>query len=63
MRTTISIEDELFEQAAQFCPPNSDKASVIREAMQTFVRVQAAKRLATLGGANPEMEEMPRRKA
>ncbi|XOV80628.1 MAG: type II toxin-antitoxin system VapB family antitoxin [Aestuariibacter sp.] len=62
MRTTISIEDELFEQAAQFCPPNSDKASVIREAMQTFVRLQAAKRLATLGGANPDMEDIPRRK-
>ncbi len=62
MRTTISIEDELFEQAAQFCPPNSDKASVIREAMQTFVRLQAAKRLATLGGVNPQMENIPRRK-
>ena len=63
MRTTISIDDELFEQAAQFCPPNSDKASVIREAMQTFVRLEAAKRLATLGGANPEMKDIPRRKA
>lgn len=61
MRTTISIEDELFEQAAQFCSPNSDKASVIREAMQSFVRLQAAKRLATLGGANPDMKDIPRR--
>ena len=63
MRTTVSIEDELFEQAAQFCEPNSDKASVIREAMQTFVRVNAAKRLAALGGNQPEMEDIPRRKA
>ncbi|BDX07136.1 type II toxin-antitoxin system VapB family antitoxin [Planctobacterium marinum] len=62
MRTIITIEDELFEQAAQFCPPGSDKASVIREAMQTFVRLKAAKRLATLGGANPEIEDIPRRK-
>lgn len=63
MRTTISIEDELFEQAAQFCPPNSDKASVIREAMQSFVRLQAAKRLASLGGASPEMKDIPRRES
>ncbi|WP_420934278.1 type II toxin-antitoxin system VapB family antitoxin [Alteromonas sp. A081] len=62
MRTTISIEDELFEQAAEFCPPNSDKASVIREAMQTFVRLQAAKRLATLGGATRDMKDIPRRR-
>ena len=63
MRTTVSIEDELFDQAAQFCEPNSDKASVIREAMQTFVRVNAAKRLAALGGNQPEMEDIPRRKS
>lgn len=63
MRTTVSIEDELFDQAAQFCEPNSDKASVIREAMQTFVRVNAAKRLAALGGNQPGMEDIPRRKA
>jgi hypothetical protein len=62
MRTTVSIEDELFDQAAQFCEPNSDKASVIREAMQTFVRVNAAKRLAALGSNQPEMEDIPRRK-
>ena len=60
MRTTVSIEDELFDQAAQFCEPNSDKASVIREAMQTFVRVNAAKRLAALGSNQPEMEDIPR---
>ncbi|WP_299079271.1 type II toxin-antitoxin system VapB family antitoxin [uncultured Paraglaciecola sp.] len=63
MRTTISIEDELFEQAAQFCPPNSDKASVIREAMKVFVRLQAAKRLASLGGESPNMEDIPRRES
>lgn len=62
MRTTVSIEDELFAQAAQFCEPNSDKASVIREAMKTFVRVKAAQRLAALGGKRPEMEDIPRQR-
>ncbi len=62
MRTTVSIEDELYEKAAQFCSPNSDKATVIREAMKAFVRVEAAKRLASLGGASPDMEQIPRRK-
>jgi Arc/MetJ family transcription regulator len=62
MRTTVSIEDELFAQAAQFCEPNSDKASVIREAMKTFVRVKAAQRLVALGGKKPEMEDIPRQR-
>lgn len=61
MRTTISIEDELFKRAAEFCKPNSDKASVIREAMETFVRVSAAKRLASLGGKAPNIQSIPRR--
>ncbi|MGQ8365333.1 type II toxin-antitoxin system VapB family antitoxin [Glaciecola sp. 1036] len=62
MRTTVSIDDELFEKAAQFCDPTSDKASIIREAMQTFVRVQAAKRLASLAGKSPAIDDVPRRK-
>ena len=33
-----------------------------REAIKVFVRVQAAKRLAALGGAMPEMMEVPRRR-
>ena len=32
-----------------------------REAIKTFVRVQAAKRLAALGGAAPDMADVPRR--
>jgi len=30
--------------------------------MKTFVRVQAAKRLAALGAAAPEMADVPRRR-
>ena len=33
-----------------------DKADFFREAIKTFVRVQAANRLATLGSAMPEMK-------
>ena len=38
-----------------------DRADIFREAMKTFVRVQAAKRLAALGGTVPEMQDIPRR--
>jgi len=38
-----------------------DKAALCREAVKTFVRVQAAKRLAALGGSAPDMREIPRR--
>lgn len=63
MRTTITIDDELYERALELADPGLDKADLIREAMRTFVRVQAAKRLAALGGKAPDMQPIPRRRA
>jgi len=62
MRTTVTIDDVLYAQALDMADPEMDKADIFREAMKTFVRVQAAKRLASLGGAAPEMESIPRRR-
>jgi hypothetical protein len=61
MRTTVNIEDALYEKALEIADPKMDKADIFREAMKTFVRVQAAKRLAALGGARPDMNDIPRR--
>ena len=63
MRTTVTIEDTLYEQALKVADPSMDKADLFREAVKTFVRVQAAKRLAALGGTVPEMGDVPRRVA
>lgn len=38
-----------------------EKADLFREAIETFVRAQSARRLASLGGAVPDMPEVPRR--
>ncbi len=61
MRTTVTIEDALYEKALEVADPTLDRADIFREAMKTFVRVQAAKRLAALGGARPDMRDIPRR--
>ncbi len=62
MRTTVTIDDALYEKALEMADPGMDKADLFREAIKTFVRVQAAKRLAALGGAAPDMEDIPRRR-
>jgi Arc/MetJ family transcription regulator len=62
MRTTVTIDDALYEEALQLVDPGTDKTELFRIAMQTFVRIQAAKRLAMLGGTIPEMGEIPRRR-
>jgi len=61
MRTTVTIDDELYAKALEMADPDMDKADLFREAIKTFVRVQAAKRLAALGGTAPDMPEVPRR--
>jgi Arc/MetJ family transcription regulator len=60
MRTTVTIDDALYQQALEMADPGVDKTDIFREAMKTFVRVQAAKRLASLGGATPGMPDIPR---
>lgn len=61
MRTTVTIDDALYAQALEMADPGMDKADIFREAVKTFVRVQAAKRLASLGGKSPDMQPVPRR--
>ncbi len=62
MRTTVTIDDELYEKALEVADPGMDKADLFREAIKTFVRVQAAKRLAALGGTQPQMKPVPRQR-
>ncbi|OTP77257.1 DUF2191 domain-containing protein [Caballeronia sordidicola] len=63
MRTTVTIDDSLYERALELADPDMDKADLFRIAMQTFVRVQAGKRLAALGGTAPNMADIPRRRS
>lgn len=61
MRTTVTIEDTLYQQAMELADQSMDKSDLFREAIKTFIRVQSAKRLAALGGTVPEMQDIPRR--
>jgi len=58
----VTIDDELYRRALEVADPGIDKAELFREAMKVFVRVQAAKRLAALGGKAPRMKAVPRRR-
>jgi Arc/MetJ family transcription regulator len=62
MRTTVTIDDALYERALQAADPGMDKADLFQEVFRTFVRVQSAKRLAALGGLQQEMTDVQRRR-
>ena len=62
MRTTVTIDDDLYRRALEAADPEMDKADLFREAVKVFVRVQAGKRLAALGGKATHMKIIPRRR-
>lgn len=62
MRTTVTIDDDLYNKALEVADPSMDKADLFREAIKTFVQVRAARRLAALGGTTPDMVSPPRRR-
>jgi predicted CopG family antitoxin len=61
MRTTVSIDDELYEKAFDLSGQSLKGNKLFEEAIKTYIRVESAKRLAALGGAAPNMKDIPRR--
>ena len=61
MRTTVTIDDELFERA-QYLTGIENKSELIREGIRSLVARESARRLAKLGGTMPELKPIPRRR-
>ena len=61
MRTTLTIDDELFARAVALAEPGVEKSELIRECVKAFIQRQTARRLAALGGQAPDVELAPRR--
>jgi Arc/MetJ family transcription regulator len=61
MRTTVTIDDELLAKAAELTGVNENVA-LLRQGLQTLIRVESARRLAALGGTDPRAEAAPRRR-
>lgn len=62
MRTTIVLDDDLLAKA-QALTNLQEKSSLIKEALKALVARESAKRLANLGGSEPQLETIARRKS
>ncbi len=62
MRTTLIIDDELIERARKLTGIN-EKTTLVREGLQALIAREAARRLAALGGSQPDIEPVRRRRA
>lgn len=61
MRSTFTIDDDVVNRARAVAAPGIAVPELVRLALETFTRVEAGKRLAALGGAAPNMPDVPRR--
>lgn len=62
MRTTLTIDDELFAKAQALAEPGLDRSELLRQCVKAFIERQAARRLAALGGEAPDITVSPRRR-
>lgn len=61
MRTTIALDDELVAKAQNYTGI-TEKTALVREALKALVAREAARRLALLGGTQPDLVAPPRRR-
>ena len=61
MRTTLALDDELVFKA-QGLTGLREKSALVREALTALIERESARRLAKLGGSQPDLEVPPRRR-
>jgi Arc/MetJ family transcription regulator len=62
MRTTLNIDDELLAEA-QRITGLVEKTAVVREGLRALIERESARRLALLGGTEPQLQDIPRRQS
>ena len=61
MRTTLALDDDLLADA-QDLTGLTEKSALVREALKALIQRESARRLARLGGSQPDLEVPPRRR-
>jgi Arc/MetJ family transcription regulator len=61
MRTTVVLDDELVAKAEEYTGIR-EKSALIRKALRGLVEREAARRLARLGGSEPDLTGISRRR-
>ncbi len=62
MRTTLTIDDDLFARAEALTGLH-EKSALLRESLRALIERESARRLAKLGGSEPKLKPAPRRRS
>ena len=62
MRTTINLDVELLEKARRLTG-TEERTALIHDGLRALIARESAKRLARLGGTEPQLLPIPRRRS
>ena len=62
MRTTLNLDDALLETARRLSGVE-ERTALIHEGLRALIARESARRLARLGGSEPKLRPVPRRRA
>ncbi len=61
MRTTLALDDDLIAEAQRLTGTN-EKSALVRQALRALIERESARRLARLGGSEPMLAVISRRR-
>ena len=61
MRTTLILDDKLLDRARRLTGVR-EKTALVHAGLEALIARAAAKRLAALGGTEPKLQPIPRRR-
>ena len=61
MRTTINLDDQLVIRAQRITGVQ-ERTALIHEGLRALIERESARRLARLGGSEPRLQSIPRRR-
>jgi Arc/MetJ family transcription regulator len=62
MRATVAIDDELIRKAQEYSGV-TERTALLRDGLKALIHLEASRRLAAVGGTEPELEEIKRVRA
>jgi Arc/MetJ family transcription regulator len=62
MRTTLILDDQLLEKARQLSGLK-EKTAIVHAGLEALIARESARRLAALGGSDPGLKSVPRRRS
>jgi Arc/MetJ family transcription regulator len=62
MRATMALDDDLVRKAQEYSGV-TERSALLRNALKALIHIETSRRLAAVGGTEPELEEIKRVRA